>query len=180
MSGPTAPRPALEDPGRTLTPAFRELAECLEEEARLVEALRDALLQQRAAVAADRPEAIQAGVEEMARILLALAETRRRRSERLADLCGDGATPMDRVADILGVPLPPAVESARLHLRRLASDTAREAAINREVLRRAIEAGDAFIQQLFSGAAPPSTAYGSAEARRGEGPRRGFLLNRRA
>jgi len=96
------------------------------------------------------------------RLLLALDEAKRRRTDIVAALTGDPGVPLGHLETQLGESLPPAVESARLTLQRAAADVSREAAINRVVLRRAVEAGEAFLQDLFSGGEPQPPGYGAA------------------
>ena len=57
-------------------------------------------------------------------------------------------------------------------------ETAREAAVNRTVLKRTVEAGEAFLQALFTGVSEPQTVYRAGERREDDGS--GFLLDRTA
>ena len=124
--------------------------------------LREELLRQRAAVAAGDTAAVDRSSDGTSRLLLSLEETRQRRGEIVAALTGDAAVPLDHLEAQLGHTLPIALESARLSLRRAAMDVSREADINRVVLRRAVDAGEAFLQNLFSGTAPQPPSYGDA------------------
>ena len=130
-------------------------------EAELAVQLRDELVQQRGAVASGEPVSVDRSSEATSRLLLALDEAKRRRADIVAALTGDPAVPLDHLEAQLGQSLPPAVESARLTLRRAAADVSREASINRVVLRRAVEAGEAFLQDLFSGGEPRPPSYGA-------------------
>ena len=129
-------------------------------EAELAVQLRDEMIRQRGAVASGQPAAVDSSSDATSRLLLALDEAGRRRGEIVAALTGDAAVPLDRLEVQLGHSLPPAVESARLTLRRAAADVSREASINRVVLRRAVEAGEAFLQDLFSGGELRAPSYG--------------------
>lgn len=177
---PPTPSPAT--PHDRKAPALlqlEELATALEVEIENVEQLCDALLRQRAAVAADQTEAVNASVDDIGRILLALGEARRRRAGIVTTLTGDGEMALEQVGQVLGLPLPAALEQARLRLRRAAGDVIREAAINRGVLHRAIESGEAFLHQLFSATMDPPPVYGPPE-HGSEAGNTGVLLNRRA
>ena len=154
------------------------LATALDEEAALAESLRDALTQMRAAVAGGTPGPLDHEAEALGRILHTLQEARRRRGSILAALAGDEAFPLDGLARGLEVASPPALDAARLRLRRAGEAVVREATINRAVLRRALEQGDHFLQALFSAATAP--AYGPAERASGRTAGAGVLFNRRA
>ena len=57
---------------------------------------------------------------------------------------------------------------------------AREVAINHHVVRRALDAGEAFIQLLFSTVADPNPAYMPTHRNGGDmSPTGGILLNKR-
>jgi len=135
----------------------RDLTLALAAEGRLVGALGDALRHQRAAVAADQPEAVEASVAEISRLLLALRDARRDRARLLSDALGPGPG-VDALHQVLGT-VPPELVRAQADLHRVAVEVAQEAAINRGILRRVIESGEAFLQQLFSSASPASPAY---------------------
>ena len=136
------------------------LGTILRREAELAVQLREELLRQRAAVADGDTAAVNRGSEATSRLLLAMDEAKQRRGEIVAALTGDSEVPLDHLEKHIGQPLPTAVESARLTLRQAALDVAREAAINRVVLRRAVEAGEAFLQDLFSGEQTQAPTYG--------------------
>lgn len=138
--------------------AVHELTVALESELRLVHGLRDALVQQRTAVAADHPEAVDASADDIARLLLALRDARHDRGRRQSELLGEGAHWIEAVHEMLGT-VPPRLLEAQAGLRRAATDVARETAINRSVLQRVISSGEAFLQALFSAAAPPAPNY---------------------
>ena len=131
-------------------------------ESELAMQLREELLRQRGAVADGDAAAVDRGSDATSRLLLMMEEARQRRGDIVASLTGDANVPLDHLETHLGQPLPAAVESARLTLRQAAMDVSQEAAINRVVLRRAVEAGEAFLQDLFSGGATPTPTYGAA------------------
>jgi hypothetical protein len=160
-------------------PRLGELTGALQQELRLIEDLRQALLRQRAGVAADDPESIDASVQAVARTLLTLDQARRHRAEVAATLLSAEDVALADLERHLGCELPPALAAAREGVRRAAEAAAREVAINQHVLRRALEAGDAFLQQLFASAADPMPVYAPGPKPADARPS-GFLLNRTA
>lgn len=164
-----------------LTPTDRravELVQALDRERTLVEELADLLARQRAAVAQDDPDAVDASVQGLGRLMLVLDEARRRRIELVGDIAGDPELSLSQLERRLGNPLPPEVELARRTLRAAAEQCAREVRVNQNVLRRALESGDAYLQTLFSGGNDPSPVY--VPGPRSTEPRQGLLLNRTA
>lgn len=166
-------------PSATLPAAptlLTELSRALDHESRIVEELRDTLIRQREAVASTSADAVNATVDAVGRILMTLDEARRRRAVIVGALTGDPATRLDRLEAT--VPEVPAeLAESRRKWREAAATVAREVTINRGVLRRALESGDAFLQALFSTTATGTPVYGTRE--RDESPP-GVLLNRRA
>ncbi|MEP6571517.1 MAG: hypothetical protein ABJD11_02445 [Gemmatimonadota bacterium] len=155
-----------------------ELAAALTYEARVIDELRQALLRQRAGVAADDAQAIESSVHAMGRTLLTLDEARRRRAALTSLITGGDAAPLDSLEVCLGIPLPASLIAARADLRHSAVLAGQDVAINQHVLRRALDAGDAFLQQLFSAASDPSPGYHASE--RPDAAPSGLLLNRMA
>lgn len=160
----------------TVPHRVNELTGALCQELRLIDDLRQALLWQRAAVAADDPGAIEASVHAIGRTLLTLEEARRRRGALIALLAGSATIALSELDSHLGIDMPESFALAREAARRAAAATARELATNQTILRRALDAGDAFLQQLFSSTTDPMPVYTPSpkpEPRSG-----GFLLNR--
>lgn len=156
-----------------------DLTAALAHELRLIDDLRQALLRQRAAVAADDPEAIESSVHAIGRTLLTLDEARRGRMALIALVTGNGAIGLADLEAHLGFTAPESFSAVRDAVRRAAEATARELAINQTVLRRALDAGDAFLQQLFSSTADPMPAY-SPGPRNAEPQPGSLLLDRTA
>lgn len=127
-----------------------ELTALLAHEHRMIEELRQALLRQRAGVATDDAEAIDASVAAVGRTLLAIDAARRCRTEVVGEITGDGETPLADLERRLRRSLPAPLAHAREQVRRSADAAAHELAINQHILRRVLEAGDAFLQRLFS------------------------------
>jgi hypothetical protein len=157
-----------------------DLAAALDHEAGIIEELRQALLRQRAGVAEDDQEMIEASLHAMGRTLLTLDEAKRRRAALTALIVGGEATPLDRIEVALGSRLTPEVERARDRVKRAALQAAQDVAINQHILRRALEAGDAFLQRLFSMSGDPAPAYQRGERATEPTPRSGLILNRTA
>jgi len=157
-----------------------DLAEALLYEAHVIEELRQALLRQRAGVAADDPEMVEASVHAMGRTLLTLDEAKRRRAALTSLITGGEAVPMERLETMLGGALPPEVQEARALVKRVALLTAQDVAINQHILRRALEAGDLFLQKLFSMAGDPAPGYQRREPAGDPPARSGVILNRMA
>jgi len=173
-----ASRPPAPLPGRSAGP-LDELTAALEHEAAAIRELREALVQQRAAVAANDVDGVNASVDDVGRILLAVEEARRQREAMVATLTGTAGASLEGLGTLGGRPGAAPFAAARAALRRAAEETAHEATVNRAVLRRAVEAGDAFLQSLFSSATDPSPVYTPAERRDRPGTP-GFILNRKA
>jgi hypothetical protein len=157
---------------------LQELTASLQGEARLIEELGAALERQRGGVAADDAAAIETSVQAVSRTLLTLEAARRRRVELTEHLAGREGAGLDELERELGRALPAPLVQAREAVRRAAAAVQRQAAINQTVLRRALDAADAYLQALFSGAAEPSPVY-QAAARPAEHRPSGVLLNRK-
>jgi hypothetical protein len=141
------------------THQLRELSAALQKEAKVVAALRDALIEQRTALAADDAEAVNTASDAVGRILLVLEEVRSSRATVLAAIGGGEPVRIEQIEETLGISLPLPLEQARAELRRVGQEVAREVAVNRAVLRRAVETGEAFLQALFSSTLEPSPVY---------------------
>lgn len=135
--------------------SHRELAETLEREGRLLHELREALIQQRAAVAASDAKAVDSRTETIGRILWTLGEARSLRRRMISGIAGEDALSLDQLERWYGPALPARLSASRVDLRRAAEAVAIEVSINRAVLKRATEIGDGFLQALFSSGSSP-------------------------
>jgi hypothetical protein len=154
-----------------------DLAGALIQEQRLIEELRQALLRQRAGMASGDPVLIDESVYAIARSLLTLEEARRRRRASLtAAVMGRPGVALSDLESFVGV-LPAPLLVAREAVRRAAEATAHDLAINQRVVCQALEADDAFIQQLFSSAsdtmAVPIPSLRPADSRPSDLPLKG-------
>ena len=154
------------------------LTRTLTREAEAVRELREALVRQREGVAANAIPAVHGSCDDIARLLVTLDTAKRLRMGMLERLVPEGPVTLDAVAALCGGTLPPALAQAGQLLRREAADAAREAAVNRAVLQRTVEAGEAFLQALFASAGDRDSVYHAGERREDDGS--GFLLDRTA
>jgi hypothetical protein len=129
-----------------------DLAGALVQEQRLIEELPQALLRQRAGIAAGDPELIDRSDYAIARTRLVLEEARRHRASIATAVVGRPGVALSDLESFVGV-LPAPLLAAREALHRAGEVTAQDLAINQRMVRQALEAGDAFLQQLFSSAA---------------------------
>ncbi|MDM7913673.1 MAG: flagellar export chaperone FlgN [Candidatus Eisenbacteria bacterium] len=177
MAGNRETGTAIEEAARAMTQAAApaahgsedrrgvdDLISLLQRETRLIIELREVLIRQRAAVGAQDPDGVQASIEGVGRIVTMLAEARTRRSRAIQSL-GISPSPstLSQLETALGVDLPLPLLQARAALTREARSVVTEVSINRTVLRRAVETGEAFLQALFSCLSDPSPVYQAAE-----------------
>ena len=155
------------------------LTAALEHEIVAIRELGETLVQQRSAVAASDVAAVNASVDDVGRLLLAVDEARRHRVAVVAELGGSPGTSLGDFEPPPGAQGAGSYAAARTALRREAEKAAHEAAVNRTVLRSAVEAGNAVLQALFSSSVEPSPVYRAAERPDRPGTP-GFILNRRA
>jgi hypothetical protein len=156
--------PTWDDPNAALD----HLASSLEREAALADELASALERLRGALARNDLAALDADVAAAGRVLVTLGEARRARRERLSALAHDADATLEQLASRLGRPIPVRLAAARRTLAASASRATREAAINREVLRGAMNAGAAYVQALFGESFTASYSAGPKhEASRG-------------
>src|SRR5512140_1735405 len=165
-----------------IRPASTHAVQAIQNETRLFQALRDALKQQRAAVAASDPGALDAWTNGIARLLNEIEAADRYRQKILAALAGGFSGPAaDGDGDPAGPPAlsrHPLVARARIVFTRAARKAATELVINRTVMTRAIEYGDGLLRTLMAGPAgtsPSSRGYQHATPAK---PAAAMLLNR--
>lgn len=132
-----------------------DLTGALDHELRLIDDLRRALAWQRAAVAAGDSEAIESSVQAIGRTLLTLDEARRHRGALIALVAGNEAIALSDLEAHVGCSPPDSFVAAKEAVCCAAEATSRDLAINQTILHRALEAGDSFLQQLFSSTADP-------------------------
>ena len=155
------------------------LVAALARETALIGDLRTALQQQRDGIAGDDPALVDQSTQAVARTLLSLDQARRHRVTVTAQLTNGTSADLDTLEDIVGA-LPGDLKEARRTVRRAAGDAAVDLRINQSVLKRALEAGNAFLQKLFSSAGEVSAAYDPADRSTDQTGSSGVLLNRTA
>lgn len=152
--------------------AVADLQRAFELERALVADLRRALLAQRDAVATDDTAEVDASVAVIGRTLLVLDEARRRRTAILALATGHRVQTLAEFEREPGVPADLLASAGSL--RSEAEAVMRDVRINQHILRGALDAADAFLQQLFAAIDPTPVYQGSG---RPEGHLPGRILN---
>ena len=155
------------------------LARALRDEASVLMQLENALASQRAAVAANDDAGLKVSSHAVGRIVRTLEEAKKRRSTVVHYLTGREDLALNQLEHFLGEPLPLDLDTARAQVRLAAQSVAREAIVNKTVLRRAQDANDAFLQELFSAVTRSGAVYGRSSGEN-EGEIPGRLLNRKA
>ncbi len=163
---------------------WEKLAAALQHEARLMEELHAVLVRQRSSVAQNDSAAIEDSVEAMGRTLFTLQTARERRLSLVKLLTGGKGRSLTDVPRLLGEPVPQIVLEAKERVHEAATDVSREAAINQHVIRRSLDAGEAFIQRLFSDTGSLNPVYDVADGHGNGNGKAGrsaaMLVNRRA
>jgi hypothetical protein len=133
------------------------LSVALRDEASVLEQLLGAMAAQRAAISANEDDALRTSSQAVARIARTLDEAMERRASVVHYLTGSEDLALNQLEYFLGDPLPLDLDTARAQLQLAAQSVAREAAVNKAVLRSSKDAKDALLQELFS-ANPSSSA----------------------
>ena len=166
--------------GQALEQELRGLACALDHEAIVVEELAGALRRQRGVVASGDARALDENVEAVGRLMRTLEEARHQRIEAMASLAGGEDPSLGALATALEIRLPEALTRAGERLRQAAGQVVHEASLNRMLLKRAMDAGQEYLQTLFSAAAGPTPGYLPGERRDPGGGASGVLLDRSA
>lgn len=144
-------------------PDLGALARALDEEQRLLVALRAVLERQRAAVAADDVAGVDASVFDAQRILRSLAEARRRRRSLLTLAAGDEGAHLADLPGLLGGAMTPDLQAALDRVLGTAQLVARDMELNRQILNGALSVGNQILRALGSDSRP-SAVYGATPA----------------
>ena len=139
--------------------AVEVLSDVLATERKLLEELVLVMQKQRAAVGADDLQALDDSVFATYRVLATLGEARRRRKSVNRMLGGAEDLNVNDLEDILGERTTPAIIDARNALQDAAMALSREVDMNKQVLRGAMDHGNAYVQQLFGGPVAPAPTY---------------------
>ena len=103
---------------------------------------------QRAGVAADNLETVDDTVHDAQRILLTLAEARRRRRGLMDLLVGTEEVSIAELSEVLGPRMTSGLDTVREELRASARALANELEINRRVLQTAVRTGDEMLRAM--------------------------------
>ena len=119
MASPTA-IPSGADPEFQRRNEWDDLAATLSQEAKLLDELREALLQQRGGVASNDAAVVEGSIQMMGRTLLTLGEARQRREALIGRLAGQpvSSPSISNREELLSQPLPENVQTARAAARR--------------------------------------------------------------
>lgn len=162
-------------------PSVDALVDAMRSERRLLEELIGIMRRQRGAVAQDDLQAVDDSVFSTHRVLVTLNEARRRRRALYQVLADRDDASIHELEEILGHRMTDAARGARDELRETAQALAHEVAINRQVLRGALSAGDAYVRTLTGQpAADAGPLYGAPSAPEPRPAAGGLLINRRA
>jgi hypothetical protein len=159
-------------------PTAEVLAEALASEGRLIEELINIMRRQRSAVAVDDLQGVDDSVFATHRVLVTLGEARRRRRTLNRMLGEREDISIDALDDVLGPRMTDALRSVRETLQLSAQALSREVALNRQVLRKALASGDAYVRTLAG--VPAAMTYGARSLPMESAPPGGTLINRRA
>lgn len=124
------------------------LADALGTEARLLRELCQVLRDQRDGIAAEDMDSINDSIHAVHRVLLTLGEARLRRRTLVQALTGRDDVPLEALEDALGDVATGAVQEARDDVRAVAAELVRDLSLNRRILDRAIQTGEAHVRVL--------------------------------
>jgi hypothetical protein len=171
------PRPSY-PPSEAPPPPIQALSRALEVETALLDELVETLLEQRGAVASGDLDRVFGGSDRVTETLLKLDRARTGRRDLMVRVAGEPALPLADLEAKLGRPLPEAAVRARKHLRDAARRAERELAINRAVLRRAQNAGQAHFEALLTWLERETPLYGPSAGKPRGSERRALVVNK--
>jgi hypothetical protein len=150
----------------------------LESELRLLGELTAVLRRQREGVAMDDAQAVDDSVFAAHRVLRTLEEARRRRRTVIGILTGAEDTSIGDLEAALGARMTPVLAATRDRLQEMAQSVSRDIAINRLVLRRAVESGEGFVRAIC-GAERRTMTYDAGARSVAQSTNGGVLINQR-
>jgi hypothetical protein len=180
VAPPGAPTRPAAAPGAHAAPpraaALDAMVDALRSESRLLEELTTIMGRQRTAVGADDLEGLDDAVFATHRVLVTLAEARRRRRSVNRLLGAPEELSAHQLEHLLGEAMSPPLADARDRLHAAAAALAREVDVNRRVLADAMASSDSYVRTLYGAPAGREGAgWPAAEPAAG-----GRLLNRTA
>lgn len=170
------PLRAMGSPSAT---AVEALTSAVASEVRLLEDLIGIMRRQRKAVASDDLQGVDDSVFATHRVLVTLAEARRRRRALNQLVAGTEELPLRDIEDYLGDRMTEPLRFARDGLHAVALTLSQEVESNRQLLREAIASGSEYVRSIYGGGEPLSATAYAASASRPEPDGGGVLLNRR-
>ena len=129
--------------------AIEALASAVTSEVRLLEDLIGIMRRQRTAVSTDDLEGVDDSVYATHRVLVTLAEARRRRRSLNQLVGGTEELPLKGLDDVLGERMSDELRFARDGLHAAALTLAREVEVNRQILREALAAGNDYVRTVY-------------------------------
>jgi hypothetical protein len=171
------PAPPASLPAGSPPPAAVEaMVDALRSETRLLDDLTGIMQRQRAAVGTDDLDGLDDSVFATHRVLVTLAEARRRRRSVNRLLGAPEELSAHQLEELLGAGMTPGLADARDRLHAAAAALAREVDVNRRVLADAMASSDSYVRTLYGA----NRDGAGARVPEGGPHNGGLLLNRTA
>jgi hypothetical protein len=158
--------------------AVDALTNAVTSELRLLEDLIGIMRRQRKAVSGDDLQGVDDSVFATHRVLVTLAEARRRRRSLNQLVGGNEDLPLRNIEELLGDRMTEELRFAREGLHAAALTLSQEVETNRHLLREALASGTEYVRAIY-GAPEPAVGY-APPAQRAEPEPGGMLINRTA
>jgi hypothetical protein len=158
--------------------AVDALTNAVTSELRLLEDLIGIMRRQRKAVSGDDLQGVDDSVFATHRVLVTLAEARRRRRSLNQLVGGNEDLPLRNIEELLGDRMTEELRFAREGLHAAALTLSQEVETNRHLLREALASGTEYVRAIY-GSPEPATGY-APPAHRAEPEPGGMLINRTA
>jgi hypothetical protein len=158
--------------------AVDALTNAVTSELRLLEDLIGIMRRQRKAVSGDDLQGVDDSVFATHRVLVTLAEARRRRRSLNQLVGGNADLPLRNIEELLGDRMTEELRFAREGLHAAALTLSQEVETNRHLLREALASGTEYVRAIY-GSTEPASGY-SPPAQRAEPEPGGMLINRTA
>jgi hypothetical protein len=160
------------------TTAVDALTNAVTSEVRLLEDLIGIMRRQRKAVSGDDLQGVDDSVFATHRVLVTLAEARRRRRSLNQLVGGNEDLPLRNIEDLLGDRMTDELRFAREGLHAAALTLSQEVETNRHLLREELASGTEYVRAIY-GSPEPAAGY-APPAQRTEAEPGGMLINRTA
>ena len=159
--------------------AVDALASAIASEVRLLEDLIGIMRRQRKAVSGDDLQGVDDSVFATHRVLVTLAEARRRRRSLNQLVGGNEDLPLRNIEELLGDRMTDELRFAREGLHVAALTLSREVETNRQLLREALASGTEYVRALY-GSPESAAGYSPSNQRSDSESSGGMLINRTA